>query len=237
MSTLKNVVPNPYQGLTREQVLDTMRQLVAEETRNHVNMGLLYNYLMDSKLLEGTKYKRPLDFICDNIQEVSRSALLVYGAVARAFTQPVCAQYGVSRLRYLLTYKELAKIELNHAEPGNTFILVPQEDGEVRPKVFANCTAEDLRQALQHLRQPPSTPIPAEHRALVDQYREAVINRFPQGSPVRVQLRSHKGEVVVDFRGIPVLQVGKLTEALLEQFDPMPELPEVEVVEEVQQPA
>jgi hypothetical protein len=198
-------------------------------------MGLLYLYLVDSKLLAGTQYKRPVDFICDNVKEVSRAALLVYGAVARAFNQQVCTQHGVYRLRYLLTYKEVARITLNHEEPGGTFILVPQEDGEVKPKLFSGCTVDELRLAIQHARQKPTTPIPAEHRALVDQYREAVINRFPQGSPVRVQLRNHKGEVVVDFRGIPVLQVGKLSEALLEQFDPMPELPEVELAEVVQQ--
>jgi hypothetical protein len=231
----KIVVPNPYEGLTREQVIDTMRQLAANETRNQILMGLLYNYLLDSNLLKDTEYKRPLDFICDNVQEVSRTALVVYGAVAHAFTQEVSNRYGISRLRLLLTYKQQANIQVNHEEPGNTFILVPQEEGAAKPKLFADCTVEDMRKALQHLRQSATTPAPAEHRALVDQYRAAVINRFPKGSPVRVQLRFHKNEVVVDFRSIPVLQVNKLTEALLEQLTPEPELPEVEV--EVVEPA
>jgi hypothetical protein len=189
----KTGTPNPYQGLTREQVLDTMRQLAAEETRNQVQMGLLYNYLVDSQLLKGTQYKRPLDFICGNIQQLSRATLLLYGAVARAFTQEVCSQYGVYRLRALLTYKEAAKIELNFAQPGGTFILVPDEHGGVKPKLFSSCTVDELRAALQHLRQEASNnPIPSEERELVDQYRESVAGRFPQSPSVRVQLRTHR---------------------------------------------
>ena len=149
----KEAIPNPYQGLTSAQVLNTMRELSAEESRHHVLMGLLYNYLVDSKLLAGTKYKSPLDYICGNIRGISRAALLIYSAVARAFTQEVCAQFGVYRLRALLTYKDAAKIELNRAELGGTPILVPDEKGQVTPTPFSDCTVEDMRQALLHLRQ------------------------------------------------------------------------------------
>ena len=188
----KNVVANPYEGLTPEQTLDTMRQLVTDETRNHIRMGLLYNYLVDSKLLDGSDVKNPLDYICDNIQEVSRAALLLYSAVARAFSQEVCEQFGVTRLRTLLTYKDAAKIELDFDKPGGTFILVPNKQGEVKPKLFSDCSSEDLRQALQRLRETtPTTPIPAEARALVDRYRKAITDIFPRGSPVRVQIRNH----------------------------------------------
>jgi hypothetical protein len=102
---------------------------------------------------------------------------------------------------------------------------VPDENGEAKPKVFSSCTVEELRAAVQHVRQSASNqPIPAEQRQLVDQYREAVSDRFPQSATVRVQLRTHKGDTVVDFKGIPLLQVDKLTEALLEQLYPVREV-------------
>jgi hypothetical protein len=212
----KDAVPNPYEGLTAEQVLDTMRRLKAQETGNQVAMGLLYNYLVDSKLLEGTKYKSALDYICQNIQEMSKAALLMYGAVARVFSHAVCAVFGISRLSLLLTYQKLTKIELNAEEPGNIFILVPDSTGEVKPKLFANCSVEDLRQALAHLRQKSVTPVPAEERAVVDRCREAVLGGFPKGTPIRVQMRNDEGHGVMDIKGIPVLQLSTLTEALLE---------------------
>ena len=62
----------------------------------------------------------------------------------------------------------------------------------------------------------------------MDQYREAVVGRFAEGSPVRVQLRNHKGQTVVDFRGIPVMEVAKLAEALVDQLYPAGEAQQVE---------
>ena len=98
METKKDI-PNPYEGLNSEQVLDKARQLAVEEARNQVLLGLLYNYLVDSKLLKGTQYKSAVDFICGNVQQLSKSSLLVYSAVARKFTQEVCSRYGVYILK------------------------------------------------------------------------------------------------------------------------------------------
>ena len=226
MSTHNTAAPNPYEGLSAQQALDTMRQLSRDETRNHVLMGLLYNYLVDSKLLEGSDYKSPLDFICDNIQEISRTALLDYSAVARSFNQEVCARYGLTRLRLLLAYKDATKVEVNPEEPGATLIQVPDKKGHVQPKPFSDCTALDMRHALQHLREAtPATPFPPEDRAMVDAYREAVTKRFPRGSPVRVQLRKYKGESVVEFRLIPVAQAPLLLEAMMDMVGMAPPVP------------
>lgn len=191
-------------------------------------MGVDRNYVVDSNLLKGTKYKNASNFFTDNIQEVSKATLLAYGAVARVFNQEVCAQFGLTCLRLLLTYKVAAKIKLSTADPGSTFIMVPTEEGEVKPKLFADCGVEDLRKALANLRTPDEEPMPAEEVALVDRYREAITARFAKDTPVRVQLRSHQGKAVVDFKGIPVSQVHTLTEVLLDQLYPVHEVPEVE---------
>jgi len=218
---------NPYQGLSMEQVLTTMRQLQQQEEHTHFEMGQLYNYVVQSELLKDTPYKNALDFICGNVQEVARSSLAMYGAVAHAFSKEVVARFGMSRLRLMLTYKKAAGITLNHDEPGSTFIVVPGDNGEPKPKLFADCTAEDLRKALARLRSPTShEPIPEEDRARYDTYRKAVLDSFPQGTPIRVMLRNHEGTPVIDFKGVPVSQVDKLTEALLDQLYEVRELPE-----------
>lgn len=231
--TTQNSSNNPYQGLTREQVLDMMRELLAQETRNHFHVGLLYNYVVESDLLKGTKHKTALDFFCDNIQDVSRSALATYGAVARDFSQEVCARFGMTRLQLLLTYKKAAKLELNHDEPGGTFILVPGENDELTPKLFANCGVEDLRKALARLRAPTeSKPIPAEDRARYDQYREGVTGRFSKGSSVRVLMRNDEGKGLITFKDIPIAEVDKLVEALMDLLHPVRQLPQVPQVEQ-----
>jgi hypothetical protein len=227
LSTNENT--NPYQGLTEPQVLVTMRQLLTEETLNHYRMGQLYNYTQDSKMLDGKKYESAVDYFSEKIPELSRTSLLTYGAVARAFNEAACARFGTTRLSLLLTYKKAANIQLNHSDPGGTFIQVPDKKGVVKPKLFSDCSVAELRKALALLRESePSTPFPAEQVALVDRYRAAVTGRFPQGTPIRVQLRDHDGEVVVDFKGIPVAKVDLLTEALLDQLYPANEVPGAE---------
>ena len=213
------VIPNPYEGLTQEQAVDTFRELAKDETRNHLLMGLLHNYLADSNLLEGTEYKNAVDFLCSHVEEVSRSALLDYAAVARVFPEKVAIQYGIYRLRMLLTYKDATKMELPPEEPGLVVIQVPDKKGQVGLKLFENCSLEDMRQALKHLRDSiPGTPFPPEDRAVVDGYREAIMRTLPKGTPVRVLLDRHNEASVMEIRYIPLTQVDKLIEALLSQY-------------------
>jgi hypothetical protein len=220
---------SPYQGLTREQALDTMRRFVKEGSLNHFRMGELYNYTVDSKLLQGTEFTNAVDYFTANIKEVSKSALQLYGAVAAAFREEVCSRFGITCLRLLMTYKVAAKIELNYEEPGNTFILVPDANGVVKPRLFADCGVEDLRAALANLRTAAKEgAIPAEHVALVDQYRVAVTGKFPQGTPVRVQVSSKDGKTLIDFKGIPLEQVDSLIDALMELRNLARQVPEME---------
>src|SRR5512140_543112 len=153
-SSMSNPTPptNPYLGLTKEQALSTMRKLQADEERNPFLMGQLHNAVADSQLLVGTAYKTAADFFCDNLPGLSRTALLRDGAVAREFSQAVVARFGVTRLELLLAYKKEAQLSLNPDEPGATFILVPQDNGELKPKRFAGCSTRELRKALEHLR-------------------------------------------------------------------------------------
>ncbi|MBN1210737.1 MAG: hypothetical protein JXB05_38165 [Myxococcaceae bacterium] len=213
---------HPYQGLTKEQVLTTMRQLLAAEERNPFLMGQLHNYVADSQLLEGTQYKTPVDFFCDNIQGLSRTALLRDGAVAREFNQEVISRFGVTRLEQLLAYKKAARITLNHDEPGSTYIVVPQDNGELKPKRFAGCTTKELRKALEHLRSPGSyLPVSAANQARYEQYREAILSRFPKG--VRVLMRTEEGKPVMDFEEIPLSRLQEFLTVLRDVSHDMPE--------------
>ncbi|MBN1207411.1 MAG: hypothetical protein JXB05_21215 [Myxococcaceae bacterium] len=61
----------------------------------------------------------------------------------------------------LLTYKEAADIEVNHAEPGELLIEVPEANGQVTALPFGKCSVEQMRRALQRKRKPASTrPLP-----------------------------------------------------------------------------
>jgi hypothetical protein len=213
------------EGMTLEQVRTTMLQLMMEENSNHHRMGQLYNYVVDKRLAEKAGYKDAKDFFGQRLADLSQPALTMYGAVAKAFSEPVARRYGITCLSLLLTYKEVADIEVNFQEPGGTLIDVPDDKGLVVTKPFGECSVEQMRRANQRKRKPASSkPLPPEVELRADQYREAVAGRFTKGTRVKVLLRNEKGEAVLDFKGIPVSQVSQLVEALSGELPPVREV-------------
>jgi hypothetical protein len=214
---------------TLEQVRLTFVVLMGQENLNHHRMGQLYNFVVDKKLAEKAGYKDAKDFFTQRLADLSQPALTMYGAVAAAFSAPIAKRFGVTCLALLLTYKEAADLKVNHEDPGNTPIEVPDDKGVVSTLPFGSCSVDQMRRALQRKRKPASSkPVPAEAEALADQYREAVQNRFTRGTRIKVLVRNEKGEAVLDFKGIPVAQVNQRVAALAE----LPKTPPVRPVED-----
>ncbi|HYI01903.1 hypothetical protein [Hyalangium sp.] len=208
------------EGTTLQQLKAEMLGLMAQENTNHHRLGQIYNYIVEKKLAEAAGYKDAQEFVSKNLADLSQTALSLYGAVAEAFTEPVARRFGVTCLYLLLTYKEAADIQVNHEEPGDTLIEVPDEKGQVTMLPFKTCTVDQMRKALQRKRKPASSkPLPKEAEALADRYSDAVTARFPKGKGTRVKVlvRNEKGKAVLDFKGIPVEQVDQLIEALTTQ--------------------
>jgi hypothetical protein len=217
-----NVGKHFTQSMTLEQVRVAFVALLAEESTHHHQMGQLYNYVVENKLAENTPYKSAPGFFAAHFKDLARQTLVSYGAVARNFTAEVCSQFGATRLSLLVTYKKVADIQLNHAEPGGTFIEVPDDNGVVTLKLFSECGVVDMRKALQRKRRPTSsTPLPSTDLALVEQYRTAVTSRFSTQTPVRVSVRNLNGQAVISFKDIPLAQVDALTEALIDGVPPL----------------
>jgi hypothetical protein len=207
------------EGMTLEQVRDAMLQLMADENTNHHRMGQLYNYVVDKKLAENARYKDAREYFSKHMADLSQSALSMYGAVAKAFSEQVGMRFGVTCLYLLLTYKEAAELQVNHEEPGSTVIEVPGENGAVTSKPFSACSVEEMRKAIQRKRKPASSkPLPQTDVDLADQYREVVMGRFGRGVSLRMQLRNDKGKPVVDIEGVPLEQMGTLGEALTSEL-------------------
>ncbi len=220
------------EGMTLEQVRAAMVQLMMGESSHHHRMGQYYNYVVDNRLAEKAGYKDAKDYFSKHLADLSQTALTLYGAVAKSFSEPVARRFGVTCLYLLLTYKEATAIAVNHEDPDGTLIEVPDDKGQVVSKPFGQCSVEQMRRALLHKRKPGSTkPLPPEAERLAGQYREAVTGRFPKGVRVKVQVRNEKGNAVLDFKGIPLEQVSRLAAALTE------ELPPVRTVQLVEKPA
>ena len=208
------------EGPSLQQLKDELLGLMAQESTNHHRMGQIYNLIVEKELAQKAGFKDAREFFSTQLADLSQSTLSTYGAVADAFTEPVARRFGVTCLYMLLTYQEAAGLEVNHEEPGDTLIEVPDDKGQVSTLPFKACTAEQLRRALQRKRKPISSkPLPPEAEALAEQYRQVVASRFPKGKGtlVKVRVRNQKGKAVLDLTGIPLEQAAPLIEALKQQ--------------------
>jgi hypothetical protein len=206
-------------AMSLAEVSITIRQLLTQETINQHRIGELYNYTVAHNLAKEAGYDNALDYFADHIQELPRSSLMRYSAVAKDFTAEVSALYGVTRLSQLLTYEEAAKIKVNNSDPGPTEIEVPDAKGRVEKKAFASCTTEDMRKAILRKRKPASSePIPEEQAALIQKYRSNLAHHFGTQTRVAVVARNHKGKVLLSLKDIPLEEMEKLTEALLDSL-------------------
>ncbi len=213
------------EGMTLDQVRKTMIDLMMEENVNHHRMGQLYNYVVKNRLAQNAGYKDARDYFRKTLADLAQSSLSMYGAVAASFSEAVTRRYGVTCLYLLLAYETATGQKFNHAELGGVRIEVPGENGEVRARLFDECTSEDLRNAVRHKRKPASSqPVPAQYVALAEQYQVAVKNRFPAGTVITVVARNQKGDSVIDIKGIPAAQMDLLLEALMDELPAVPEL-------------
>jgi hypothetical protein len=203
-----------------EQIHGEMVRLLDDESSNHHRLGQCYNSVVDRKLAENAGYKNAQEYFAKNLKGVSLAALRLYGAVAAGFSEEATRKLGVTCLSLLLTYKEVADIQVNHEQAGDTVIEVPDKKGVVTNKTLAECSVDEMRRAIQRKRKPTSSkPLPEGDRARADQLGTAVTSRFEQGDPVRVQVRNHKGTTVLDYNGIPLGKERMLAEALLAAAD------------------
>ncbi|WP_224372659.1 hypothetical protein [Hyalangium versicolor] len=231
-SAIAQAIP---QGTTLEQLGNELLELTRQEGSTHHRMGVIYNYIVDKRLPQQAGYKDAREYFSKKLADLSQSALSMYGAMARVFSEPVARRFGVTCLNLLLVYKEAADLELNPEEPGPTPIEVPDEQGQVTTLSFGACTVEQMRRAIQRKRKPSSSkPLPPEALVLGEQYSEAVALRFPKGkgAVVKVTVRNQKGQAVVDFKGIPLEQVSQLAEALTGELPAVSALPKPPVTVE-----
>ena len=223
---VKSVVP---EGMTLEQSLVAFLGMMAQESINHHHMGQLYNHVVKKKLPEAAGYKSAQEWFSQHLADLSRSALINYGAVAEVFSEDVSRRFGMSCLLLLLRYEKATELELDRQEPGNTVIEVPGANGQVQAKPFSQCSVEEMRRALQLKRKPGSSkPLPEGAVELGERYHAAVKALFPKVTTVEVQVRNIKGKAVVDFQGIPLEQVNRLTEMLTGELPPVPKVPLLE---------
>ncbi|WP_375766821.1 hypothetical protein NR798_34765 [Archangium gephyra] len=211
---------NTLPELTLEQVRDSILSYLEQGNAGHYGIGRLYNYAVDNKLAEKTQYDSALQYFSQHIKTLSQSTLSRYGAVAREFTEEACRKYGVMNLTTLRTYAVAADIQLTSGDPGATPIDVPQEDGRVVQKPFSECTMVELKLAVKGKRKPSRATMPTTDAARVEFMRESLSRHFAQGARVQFKTNIKGGKTFLTIQGVPLEEVERLMEALLDGLMP-----------------
>jgi hypothetical protein len=212
---------NATPELTLDQVRDSILGYVAQGNAGHYQIGRLYNYVVAKDLAGKGGYASAQLFFSEHVKVLSQATLSLYGSVAKEFSEPVCVAYGMTKLGTLLTYEKVAKLQLPEGDPGHTTIEVPLEDGAVQRMPFADCTLEEMKRALKHKRTSDKEPVPAGEAARVQFLQDSVMRHFKENARVRVNARVHRGKTLVSMQDVPLAELERFAEALLDGMQPV----------------
>ncbi|MFL5358843.1 hypothetical protein [Archangium sp.] len=210
--------------MTLEEIGDTINSLIQQGNTNQHQIGTLYNHVVDRKLAEVAGYKNAQVYFSRKVKAVSQSTLTVYGTVARNFPEAICTNFGVYTLRALLRYVEATGMVLDRGNPGVMVIDVPQDDGKVVAKPFAECSVDELERATRLKKTPPPVRVPVPDKARLLFFEDSLLRNFDGVAPVRLSSRSEDGKTLLSVQDVPMSEVARLLKALQEGMNAEPTL-------------
>jgi hypothetical protein len=209
--------------MTLDQAGDTMNALIKQGSTSQHQLGTIYNYIVDRRLPEISGYKNAQDFFTKKVKALSQSTLSMYGTVARGFSEAACTQYGMGNLRELLRYADAAGTPIP-ADPGPMSIDVPGDDGKVVAKPFSECSVDELERARRAKLTPPPARVPVADQARLLFLEDSLFRRFQGVAEVRFSSRSKGGKTLITLQDVPMAEVERLSQALLDGMDAEPTL-------------
>jgi len=142
--------------LTLDELRDTLIQCLLQGTAGHYRIGKLYNHIVLCRRAVDAGYPTTREYFRRHVRVLSYRSLVMFGAVARKFDQAICEKYGMAQLGTLLEHERLryGYYPFFSGDPGDRPIELPRRGGLTLTKPFADCTLEDLRQAVLARRAP-----------------------------------------------------------------------------------
>ncbi len=208
--------------MTLEQVTVAMNALAQQGSTAQHQLGVLYNHVVDRRLADSAGYKTARDYFIKNVKAISQTTLSLYGAVARKFSEAHCTQYGMYRLRALISYAEAIGTELG--DPGPMLIDVPQDDGRVATKSFAECSVDEVERATRAKNTPPEVRVPVPDQARLLFFEDSILRNFEGVASVRLTSHHEEGKTIINLQSVPMAEVPRLIQALQQGLEAQPSL-------------
>lgn len=208
-------VLNPKAALwkmTLDEIRDAMLRCLLLGSEGHYRIGELYNHVVDGRRALRAGYRTTREYFRKHVRVLSHAALTRFGAVARHFTREVYAKYGMASLGALVEYCRLGTRYVP-GDPGDFPIQLPRRGGMQLTKPFADCTLEDLGQAVAARR---SAELSEEDQVQVKRYRETLRQYLEENThlPVKLEVNAWPWEVRLHVHNVLPKDLEPLTEAL-----------------------
>lgn len=209
--------------MTLDQIKELINQLAQQGSTFQYQIGAMYNHVVSRKLAELAGYKTAQEYFSQHVKAISQSTLTNYGMVARSFDADTCTQYGMYRLRALLRYLDAVSATAP-ADPSTLVLDVPQDDGKMVKKPFAECSVDDVESATRAKRAAPAAKVPVADQARLLFLADSIHNQFEGVAEVRFTSRSKGGKTLISLQDVPMAELERLTQALQDGMDAEPAL-------------
>jgi len=219
----------PADPSTLEEARDLILHHTARMNAEQHRIGRLFIRMVAKKLTGDHHRSSAKDYLKPEIKELSPANLYTYSRVALRFTRKTCMKYGMRRLNYLLAYAKRFRVIWTQPDPGLTPIEIPGSDGTLRRKPFAECTREEMRQAMTReapeaaLKKAPKEPMPVPRAdaECLQLLRDGLVRRLGLSSRTRLTAKVLDKRVHITLKNVSVADLDVLVGALLESLEPL----------------
>jgi hypothetical protein len=171
MKTKRQTPPARPAGMTLEAESDGFVEAFEQGESAQWRQGRHWHNLVTYELWRDGPYSSSLDFLrrVARGRKVPRASdLSDWASVAVAFDEPIAVREGMDRLLDLLRIRKKAGRPDVKGDPADELIDVPQKDGSVLHKRFADCSEHELREALGARGKKKSKPKSPAAKSLAD---------------------------------------------------------------------
>ncbi|MDY7229996.1 hypothetical protein [Hyalangium rubrum] len=212
--------------MTLDQVRDTILQCLMRGPAGHYEIGEIYDHMVLYRRAVNEGYRTTREYFRQHVRVLSHATLVRFRAVSRTFSREVCEKYGMASLGALLEYWRVAVVPENRREPGDTPIQIPRRGGLTMTKPFADCTMEDLRQAILGERDRRSRTPQERYAQAFQRYCDTLRQYLAENTqnPVKLYARTDRRgwSARLLLRDIRVEDMEQLTQALQRGLKPSP---------------
>jgi hypothetical protein len=205
----------------REDFVEMLGRIaVAQE-----QLGRAYDYAQSKRLAQVAGFKNAWDYFSRHFKGLTREALDSYSSMTFHWKPEAIRHYGMDRLRVLSSYLWLhGPSHMGPPDPGVFLIRVPQPDGTLATKTFAECRLEEVQRALR----PKPAPAPRGRPSPTDSVRLLFLRdrlaRYFEGlAEIRVDMRTEPdGRSFLTVQGIPMRELRRFLWAFQEGLGAQP---------------